>query len=128
MKKILLLDDDVILLNTSHQVVALLGYDPISFSNPLRALELFYDFPNQFQLVITDYEMPEINGVEFSQEILKIRPELPIIMYSGHTKETIREYSEISDLIWFLRKPFEIDELAEIIQSALNEKSSILPT
>jgi len=50
---------------------------------PAIALEVFHLQPENFDLVITDMTMPHMTGAELSQEILNIRPDIPIIMCSG---------------------------------------------
>ncbi|MFH2058673.1 MAG: response regulator [Pseudomonadota bacterium] len=119
MKNILLVDDDILLLKITCEIINMLGYSCMPFSNPKEALEIFHDLPDQFDLVMTDYEMPEMNGVEFSQEIRKIEPEFPIIVYSGCCKTFIKEHLDVSSLKWFIQKPMEIKDFCQTIESAL---------
>jgi CheY-like chemotaxis protein len=73
----------------------------------------------KFDLVITDYQLPEMNGLEVSLYIGKCRPETPVILISGKPPSGIREQVKLLGLAGFLRKPFSPVQLIEMVEMAL---------
>tara|TARA_Y100000589_G_scaffold303957_1_gene316749 strand:- start:346 stop:726 length:381 start_codon:yes stop_codon:yes gene_type:complete len=117
--RILLVDDDIHLLKLGEKIIQRLGYNVISHSKSTDALEIFRDLPNQFDLVITDYRMPDMNGAELSREILKITPDIPIIMCSGFSSDFSEQDAHSLGITWFIRKPLMKKDFAELIEKAL---------
>ena len=117
--RILLVDDDHHLLRLGEKIIERLGYHVISHQNPADALELFRDFPHHFDLIITDYRMPEMNGADFSQEVLKINPFIPIIMCSGFSSDFGEDEAADLGIRWFIRKPLMSKDFAALIEEAL---------
>ena len=118
--RILLVDDDSQLLKMGEKIIQKLGYNVISHTKSTDALELFRDLPNQFDLVLTDYRMPEMDGAELSREILKITPDIPIIMCSGFSSDFSEEDARALGINWFIRKPLMKKDFAKLIKEALN--------
>ncbi len=118
--RILLIDDDIHLLNMAEKIIERLGYNVISHTNSNDALEIFRDLPSQFDLVITDYRMPGMNGAELSREILKIDPDMPIIMCSGFSSEFSEQDANALGIKRFIRKPLMKKDFALLIEDALN--------
>lgn len=118
--RILFVDDDIHLLKLGERIIQGLGYNVISQTKSTDALEIFRDLPNQFDLVITDYRMPEMNGAELSKEILKITPDIPIIMCSGFSSEFSEEDAHSLGINRFIRKPLMKKDFAKLIEEALN--------
>ncbi len=118
--RILLVDDDTQLLTLAEAILTKLGYKVIANASSPDALELFRDLPNQFNLVITDFRMPHMNGAQLSKEILIIKPDIPIIMCSGHSSEFSRDDAKALGIKWFVRKPLLKKDFAELVEEALN--------
>lgn len=117
--RILLIDDDIDLLELSERILKKLGYYVIPYTSSLQALELFRDLPSQFDLVITDFRMPGMNGAELSREILKVAPEIPIIMCSGYSSDFGEEDAQSIGIRWFARKPLLTQDFAILVETAL---------
>lgn len=121
--RVLLIDDDLQLLKMAQRIIERLGYNVISHANGFEALEIFRDLPNQFDLVITDYRMPDMNGAELCREILKIKPDIPIIMCSGYSSEFSRSDASALGIKWFIRKPLMKKDFAILIEDVLADKN-----
>src|SRR5262245_19193340 len=78
---ILLVDDNQLGLIARRNVLEELGYNTTTVSDPTQAIILFT--AGSFDLVITDYKMPQMNGKEFIAQVRVVRPEIPIILISG---------------------------------------------
>ena len=71
------------MLNATVRMLHRVGYQSVSCSHPREALERFNADPDSYRAVVTDYQMPEMTGLQLSQKISALRPELPILMLSG---------------------------------------------
>lgn len=123
---VLILDDDSDFNSLLTDIFEQADYVVTSLEDPLEAIEVFTD--GDYDIVVTDYKMPEMTGADFMAEIQKIRPEIPVVMVSGFLEnDTIREL--IGDGIGgvFL-KPLNIFSLlertAELIQEAKKSSDS----
>jgi len=70
--------------------------------------------------VITDMTMPHMTGAELADELLKIRPEIPIILCTGYSYLVTPEKARDIGIKDFLMKPFSRQEIAEAIRSVLD--------
>ena len=85
-----------------------------TFARPLDALKAMETF--EVGIIVTDYYMPDIDGVEFLRRVGRIKPGVPAIMITGHADAvTQRQRSELADLKTVLAKPFSAKVLANTI-------------
>lgn len=119
-ERILLVDDETDLVEVVKKMLELLGYQVTTRSSSLEALAAFQAEPDQFDLVITDQTMPHMTGINLAGEILKLRPDIPLILCTGYS-ETVSE-SEAKDMgvREFLFKPIVMRDLAEIVRRVLD--------
>jgi CheY-like chemotaxis protein len=80
---------------------------------------LFQANPGQFDLIITDLTMPEMNGLEVARQIHAIRPELPILLASGYSAIVTPENLREARICQLLEKPVSRTALAESVHGAL---------
>ena len=118
-ERILLVDDEAALLNSTGRMLERLGYAVQSTTDPAEALNRFKANPAAFDLVITDMAMPKITGVELSREILHIRPTVPIILCSGFSDAMDAEKSKALGIRRYVEKPVKIMELSALIREVL---------
>jgi signal transduction histidine kinase len=85
-ENILFVDDEASIVKLAKRILERLGYTITGKTSCTEALELFKEKPDEFDLVITDMAMPIMTGTEFAKKILKIQPDIPIIMCSGSSK------------------------------------------
>ncbi|MBF0496523.1 MAG: response regulator [Deltaproteobacteria bacterium] len=123
--KILLVDDEEVLVNSGKLVLERLGYEVQPFISSLAALEAFRSRPDDFDLVITDQTMPEMTGIKLAAELITIRPELPIIICTGFSANLSPEIAKLAGVKALVMKPIMHDELSKIIKNLLkgNEKT-----
>ncbi len=117
--RILLVDDDTDVLSVSERILQRLGYNVIAHSSSNEALDLFKDLPGQFDLVITDFCMPDMDGAELSREILRIKPDMPIIICSGFASDFSEKDAKDMGIKWFVRKPLLKKDFATLVKSVL---------
>jgi CheY-like chemotaxis protein len=85
-------DDEEPLVKLSQQMLQSLGYQVTSVQRPREALALFRQSPERYDLIITDMTMPELSGHHFATEVLKIRPDMPIVICTGHSEVINQEW------------------------------------
>lgn len=98
-----------------------LGHSVVSRTNPVNALRVFRKHPSQFDLVITDLTMPKLTGAQLAEEMLRLRPDLPIILCTGFSENVDASAAFALGLSGFLMKPFSIREMAAAISQALKK-------
>ena len=84
------------------------------------ALEMFRERPGDFDLVMTDYSMPRMNGLDLARAIHQIRPEVPILLSTGFAEEFAQESLEPSGIRQVLNKPLGMQDLAVALRAVLN--------
>jgi PAS domain S-box-containing protein len=121
-ESILLVDDEIDLVDITKTKLEKLGYTVTCATDCMKALELFQNNADKFDVVITDQAMPVMTGKELSKSILKIRPNIPIILWTGYS-DTIDE-TEALDLgiKRFMYKPVNIRDLVGIVRDVLDVK------
>ncbi len=123
-KRILLIDDDENLLFSVDLLLRQLGYEVVSENKPLRALEVFTNNPTDFDLIITDQAMPEMNGIELASRLAQVRPDIPIILCTGYDPTAgygVSANGEIVDCITELAiKPLERQEMVAVLAKVFN--------
>lgn len=124
--RILLVDDDTDVLAVSEKILQRLGYNVVAFTSGIEALDFFKELPDHFDLVITDYFMPGINGAELCREILRIKPDMPVIMCSGFAKEFSEEDAKFLGIKGFFRKPLLKKDFAILVESVLRRRHVLL--
>ncbi|MCP4694167.1 MAG: response regulator, partial [Desulfobacterales bacterium] len=118
-ERVMLVDDEDPIIRMEQRLLTRLGYQVSSFTSSPEALEAFKANPDQYDLIITDMTMPTITGDRLSKEVIKIKPDMPIIMCTGFS-ELITEKSAMEmGIREFVLKPIVIREIAESIRKAL---------
>ncbi|HUF36092.1 MAG TPA: PAS domain S-box protein [Gemmatimonadales bacterium] len=118
-ERILFVDDERSLLRAQERSLVDLQYRPTVERSAARALELFQRAPAEFDAVVTDYSMPEMNGLELARAIHGIRPEVPIILATGHLDDLPREELDRAGVLLTLRKPVSRRQMATALREVL---------
>ncbi len=118
--RILFVDDEEGVIVSGRGILEQLGYEITSTTSPLKALELFTSDPNVFDLVLTDLTMPKMTGLELSEKLLKIRPDIPIVLCTGFGQGISPERIRDIGIREMVMKPMVASELSEAVYKALN--------
>ena len=119
---LVIVDDEEMVLASLRSFLALeTDYEVLTFSSPLRALESIRE--SQIDLVISDYLMPEMTGIEFLLEVKKLQPYATRILLTGYAdkENAIRAINEVN-LYQYIEKPWSNDDLKLIIQNGLDRR------
>jgi PAS domain S-box-containing protein len=123
---ILFVDDEETIVQLVKELLSQLGYTVEVHTNSLEALNVFRNDPQRFDLVITDQTMPGLTGEALSRELLRIRPELPIILCTGFSHIMTAEKAKALGIQAYLMKPLAIRDLAPIVRHVLDKTLSPL--
>jgi signal transduction histidine kinase/CheY-like chemotaxis protein len=110
---VMIVDDELMLVALAEEMLAELGYEPVGFDSSQAALQAFRAEPERFDLVLTDEAMPDLVGTELAREIRRIRPDVPIILMSGHGGVPLANRAADIGVNEVLHKPLQRGDLAE---------------
>ena len=119
-ERILFVDDEEGIVASGAEILEGLGYQVDPCNSSRDALELFSSRPGQYNLVITDYTMPKMNGVELAREILRIKSDIGIILCTGFSRIPEEEEANFLGLRNYVAKPFRIAALSKTIRRVLD--------
>lgn len=114
-QRILFVDDEEPLVVVVIRLLARLGFEVAGFSRPAEALAAFRATPHLFDLAMTDFSMPGINGLQLAAELLALRPELPVVLCSGYITEALETEGRRIGVRRWLLKPTPIEELSKTL-------------
>ena len=117
-ERILLIDDEQSVVEMETAIFERLGYDVTSETDSSSALEIFRSKPGEFDLIITDFTMPNLTGIDLSKEIRRIRPDIPIILCTGFS-EKVTEKGAMDLGVELAMKPFGMKQIAELVRKVL---------
>ncbi|MFA7348010.1 MAG: PAS domain S-box protein [Desulfurivibrionaceae bacterium] len=120
-ERVLLVDDEAALIELGERILVYLGYQVTTRTSSIEALELFRSQPDNFDLVVTDYTMPNMTGGELAKHILAIRPGLPIVLCTGFSEVFTEEKAIALGIQGYVMKPVSIHDLAKICRSVLDK-------
>lgn len=116
--RLLIVDDDIHLRTVASAMAACLGYRTRTAANGEEALQMLHN--EEVDLVITDYQMPLMNGFQLASEIRHQFPDLPVILMSGRINVELFNRQQGRKLFaGLLKKPFSRQELGEKIEMAV---------
>ena len=119
---ILFVDDEESLVTITQEMLRTLGYDVVARTSSLEALDAFTLEPARFDLVISDMTMPVMTGVELSREILRVRPDIPVIICTGFSELIDENQARGLGIQKLLIKPLFLKELAKTLRDILDRK------
>lgn len=104
---VLLTDDEPLVLSILTHQLSRLNHKPQAFASPLEALAVFKANPQQFDVVMTDLNMPELDGVSFAKAVLAIRADIPVLICSG----SYIDQAILPELVYKIEKPVDYQGL-----------------
>jgi|GEM_PF-6105115 len=127
-ERILLVDDEKILINVWQEQYRALGYRVVAKQSSRDALKIFQKEPGNFDLVITDLSMPRMSGDALAKKILEIRPDMPIIICTGISERISTERLKKLGIKALVMKPMRLHEIAKTIRNVLKAHARQAPT
>jgi len=119
-ERILLVDDQDIIVQMEKQMLEQLGYHVTGRISSVDVLEMFRADPDKFDLVITDMTMPNMTGEQLADELIKIRSDIPVILCTGFSEMMSEEKAKAMGIKGFLMKPVVMKDLSSTIRKVLD--------
>jgi len=117
---VLVVEDDRLNRKLICKVLRNEGHQVFEASDGAEALELLYE--QRFDLVITDFMMPKLNGLKLVEQLHSLQPRLPIIFITGYLS-AISGRAILDNVAKVIPKPFELDVLRSSVQRLLESTS-----
>jgi DNA-binding NtrC family response regulator len=124
-KRVMVVDDEDMVVSSLKTLLSLeTPHEVLAFTSPQAALEAARS--NAIDLAISDFLMPEMDGVAFLKEVRRLYPAIQLIILTGFADKgsAIRAINEVR-LYQYLEKPWDNDDLIKIIEAGLDERRSI---
>ncbi len=119
-ERILWVDDESTLMEMCRETLSRAGFSVTCTTDPFQALEKFRHSPDSFDLVMTDFSMPGINGIELSRKISAISPEIKIVLCTGFGNSIPRSLTKPAGITRIVSKPVSSKDLIYVIRQALD--------
>lgn len=120
LERILVVDDEPIIVEMLGQWLTMLGYDVVEQTNSTDALNLYLKDTAHFDLVITDLTMPRMTGLQLAGQMTVLRPGLPIILITGNDNQLSQTDLDQNGINRVITKPVSFKRLNSVIRQLLN--------
>jgi CheY-like chemotaxis protein len=117
----LAIDDNEEFRNLVTELLQPFGIEVHAVANPVKALEQFTTEKDDFQLVLLDYYMPQLDGAKTFEWLKKLNPNVKVIIVSGAEELRLRQILAQHPIDGYIRKPFRIQEALHIIRHVLTK-------
>ncbi len=124
-ERILFVDDEELLIKLGKDMLERFGYHVTAKLRSFEALEAFQNQPDKFDLVITDQTMPGMTGLDMARRMLQIRPDIPVILCTGHSTLVDENVSKAQGIKGFALKPVGMKDMSRLIRQILDGDETV---
>jgi two-component system cell cycle sensor histidine kinase/response regulator CckA len=118
--RLMYIDDDESLVSLMERLLSRRGFQVSGFTDQVAALQLLCDEPAAFDVLITDYNMPGMTGLDLARTVRTRVPDLPIAIASGFINEQLREQATAAGVSQIIFKATAVDDLCETFTQTIN--------
>jgi len=118
---ILLVEDEPSILAVTKRMLERLGYSVLAANSPDEAIRISHQSNTPIDLLMTDVVMPSMNGRQLSKTILHSFPHMKCLFSSGYTANVIARRGVLDEGLYFISKPFSVEDLASKIREILDD-------
>ena len=122
-KHVMYVDDDEALVFLVERVLTRKGFGVSSYTDSNLASAALRERAQDFDLLVTDYNMPGFCGIDLLREARAIRPELPVALASGYVTPEIEQQAFAEGAGALIHKPNDVDELCDIVQKLVQQNT-----
>lgn len=125
-ERILLVEDDAPLLTVEKELLEELGYKVTAIKSGVEALEIIKTVPDRFAIMITDFTMPKMTGVQLTKKIRAAGVTFPVLLCTGYGEVISEKEAKELGIGDIIKKPIELDKIAKAIRRLIDNNSSSL--
>lgn len=118
---VLYIDDDAGLLSLIQRLLSRRGYEVVGHVEARAAIEELRSEPARFDLVLTDFNMPKMSGIDVARAVREIRENLPVVITSGYITDSMRADAEAAGVRAVIFKPDVVEALCDEVARVLSE-------
>ncbi len=122
--RIVIVDDETSIAASMQMILTKLGYKVTSFTNSTEALQAIEANPDDFDVLITDFSMPQRTGLEVAMHLREVNIDLPIILISGYFSHHIEQTAREHGIAMLIPKPINTYQLTDAVHKLVNEKQA----
>jgi PAS domain S-box-containing protein len=115
---VLLVEDEPIVRDMGERMLKRLGYEVVTGSDGHEAVEIFRERKEDIRVVVLDLSMPKVNGWETLTALRALRPDIPVVLASGHDEAQVLRTEHVDRPQAFLQKPYQFAELKAALEAA----------
>ena len=119
-ERLMYVDDDEVMGLMVQRLLQREGYDVTGLASPVQALALLRQDPAAFDLVISDFNMPEMSGTELAAQLRALRPTLPVLISSGLISDELRAQAAAQGVRALLHKEQTLEALPGLVRQVLD--------
>jgi signal transduction histidine kinase/CheY-like chemotaxis protein len=121
---VMIVDDDPVLVEITEELLAALGYEPVGFTDPARALKALRENPSSYDALISDQQMSNtMRGTDLARAVRAFCSDLPIVLITGHRDAHLRARAEAAGIQEILDKPLRSEQLRAVLARVLAARS-----
>jgi PAS domain S-box-containing protein len=117
---IMFVDDEESLVELARESFGESGYTIKTFENGRQALEAFRQNPHEYDLIVTDMNMPLLNGMDLARKVMELRPSIPVVLCTGYSKLINKEKAIKMGIRGYLEKPLTMGSLMHEVRTVLD--------
>ena len=118
-EQVLYLDDDPVMMVMVEDLLKSAGYRVTCLDDPRQALARAGALVDPVDIVVTDFNMPELSGLDIAAELQRLRPGLPVVITTGYVSETLRGQAQQLGVKQVLQKEYTLEQLAGVVHQCL---------
>ena len=122
---VIYVDDDEVMVLMVQRLLQRAGYLVTTCTAPAQLLALLREQPALGDLVVSDYNMPEMSGLELAIELARLRPALPVVISSGYIADELRQRARAVGVRALLKKENTLEELPGLVQQVLAGRDDV---
>jgi PAS domain S-box-containing protein len=119
---VLYIDDDEVMVVLVQSLLERLGYQATCVLDAREAIALVAAHPDRFDVVVTDFNMPECSGLDVAEALAGLRPGLPVAISSGYISDDLRARAAELGVRCMMQKEHTFEELGSLVHAALQQR------
>jgi CheY-like chemotaxis protein len=123
--RVMLIDDEIDLADGLSMALSAMGYEALPVYDPEEALELFAENPAVWDVVVTDQVMPRLKGLSVIRQLKRLRPDIPVILYTGFSDMADEQEALGAGAAAFARKPISAERLAALLRDVIESRARV---